>query len=97
MATTKELERILNQDIKPLLSEHDKILVRGNGEPSLQEKLRGIENYIREDRENRRYYSRLFISIAVTNFAALLFASIVWFVKILPLLDKLSALEIAGL
>lgn len=97
MTTVKEIERIVIEDIKPMLAEHDKILIRGNGEPSLQEKLRGIESYIKEDRENRKYYSRLFISIAVTNIAALLFASIVWFVKILPILDKISALEIAGL
>lgn len=96
-ATIKELERIITQDIKPLLGEHDKILVRGNGEPSLQEKLRNIEVYIREDRENRKYYSRLFISIALTNIAALFIASMIWFIKILPVLEQIDKLKVTGL
>lgn len=97
-ATIASLERILTEDIKPLLSEHDKILVRGNGEPSLQEKLRNIEAYIREDRENRKYYSRLFISIALTNVAALVIASLIWFIKILPVLDSITkASKVTGL
>lgn len=91
-ATVKELERILTNDVKPLLAEHDKILVRGNGEPSLQEKLRNIEAYIREDRENRKYYSRLFISIAITNIVALIAASLIWFIKIYPVLEKVIEL-----
>lgn len=95
--TVKELERIITQDIKPLLGEHDKILVRGNGEPSLQEKLRNIEVYIREDRENRKYYSRLFISIALTNIAALFIASMIWFIKILPVLEQIDKLKVTGL
>lgn len=91
------IERILNEEIKPRVEEHDKILIRGNGEPSLQEKLRGIEKYMEEDRENRKYYSRLFISITASNVIAIIIAFVIWIVRIVPVLEKISEMQLSGL
>jgi len=89
--TLAEIERIYI----PRIEEHDKILVRGNGEPSLQEQMRGIQSYIKEDRENRKYYSRLFITVALTNIISLMIAAFVWFIKIYPVIEKLNIQKVS--
>ena len=76
--------------IKPIVKELDKIIVRGNGEPSMQERLRNIENYIREDRENRKYYFRLTVGIVLTNIISLVFAAFIWFAKIYPVIVRMQ-------
>lgn len=105
--TLAGLEGKVNEEILPLLKEHDKILVRGNGEPSLQERMRNIDTYIREEkearekreneeRENRNFYFRLFVTVAVTNFVTLVGAAVVWFMKIYPLLQNIENIQKAS-
>lgn len=101
MARNTGTTRIANVEnelsiLKPLVLEHDKILVRGNGEPSIQERMRNIERYIAEEKEQRKYYFRLTVSIAFTNIAALVIAAAIWIMRIAPILEKITT-EYAGL
>jgi len=104
--TAEGVQERLNEVI-PMIQEHDKILIRGNGEPSLQERMRNIDAYIKEEkatrekreteeRENRNFYFRLFVTVAVTNFATLAAAALVWFLKIYPLLQNIENLQKAS-
>lgn len=92
MAKLADLERELGI-IKPLVQEHDKVLIRGNGEPSLLEEMRNVKRYIEDEKENRRYYIRLITGIAATNVIALIFAAIAWFIKILPVLEQINKMQ----
>ena len=67
--------------------------LEGNGKPG----FRKVRDVVIEWENNRKFYTRAIVSVVITNFAALLFAAVIWFVKIYPLLEKLSKLESAGL
>lgn len=84
-AVKKELD-----SMGKFVDEHDKILVRGNGQPSLQERLRNIEAFIMEEKENRKYYTRLIIGIFVTNIVGLFAATTIWIIKVVPVINQLS-------
>ena len=67
--------------------------LEGNGKPG----FRKVRDVVVEWENTRKFYTRAIVSVIITNFAALLFAAFIWFVKIYPLLEKLSKLETAGL
>lgn len=104
--TAEGVQERLNEVI-PMIQEHDKILIRGNGEPSLQERMRNIDAYIKEEKrlreerakeekDNRNFYFRLFVTVAFTNFVTLVGAAAVWFMKIYPLLQNIENLQKAS-
>ncbi len=104
--TAEGVQQRLNEVI-PLVQEHDKILIRGNGEPSLQERMRNIDTYIKEEKalreeklkeekENRNFYFRLFVTVAFTNFITLVGVALAWFVKIYPLLQNIENMQKAS-
>src|SRR5574340_918904 len=72
------------------VDEHDKILIRGNGEPSLQENMRTVLKYIEKEDESRKFYSRLLVGAVLTNLVSLALATFIWFVRIYPVLERLT-------
>lgn len=87
--TIAEIEATLGVFV-PMCKEHDKILVRGNGEPSLQEHMRTVLKFIKEEEESRKFWSRLVLGALATNMIGLGVAAFMWFVKIYPVIERLS-------
>jgi hypothetical protein len=84
--------------VAKLVDAHDKILVRGNGEPSLQEVVRGVQKFIadlqkekEEAKDDRKFYARLVIGFAITNILSILFGALIWFVSIYPAVQQVIA------
>lgn len=69
-----------------LVDEHDKILIRGNGQPSLQEEVRGLKAYITEQKTWIKAIALLFLG----QFITVGISMIVLFIRVLPILQKLS-------
>jgi hypothetical protein len=70
--------RVNDQQIK--IDEHDKLLVRGNGHPSLQERVRDIEGFIKEV----RYWMKFIVGIGVAGLLGNVIAITVWVIKQMP-------------
>lgn len=73
-------------DVRHDVSIHDKLLVTGNGEPSIQERLRNLEQFA----EGIRYWSRFLGGAIIIQTIAFGAATIIAIVKVLPLLEKLA-------
>lgn len=80
------------------VDDHDKILVRGNGEPSLQETVRNVQKFIadlqkekEEAKDDRKFYARLVIGFAITNVLSIAFGAVIWFVNIYPAIQAVIA------
>lgn len=69
---------------------HNKILVTGNGEPSLQERIRNLEAYV----ASQKYWLRMVAGALVLQTITFGTAAIVYFIKLLPILDKLDKLQV---
>lgn len=67
---------------------HNKVLVRGNGEKSLIEEVHGVVAFMVEQKENYKYWSRWIIAGILANILGYTFAAIIWFAKIVPLLNE---------
>jgi len=73
-------------DIRHDVGEHNKLLVTGNGSPSLQERLRNLESYM----DTLRYWGRFVGGAIVVQTVAFFVAIVVALVRFLPLLEKLA-------
>lgn len=74
-------------DLRHDVQVHDKMLITGNGTPSLQERLRALENYI----DFLKYWGRLIGGAIVVQTVAFFVAIIVAVVRFLPLLERISS------
>lgn len=72
----------LDHDVKI----HDKLLITGNGSPSLQERLRNVEHFV----ENMKYWSRFIGGALILQTLAFFIGIVVAVVRFLPLLEKLA-------
>lgn len=66
---------------------HEKILIEGNGEPSLQERVRNLETYI----NSTKYWIRFLAGAILLQTISFGAAAIIYFIRLYPLLDKLAA------
>lgn len=73
-------------DIRHDVDVHNKILITGNGNPSLQERLRNVESFI----DNIRYWGRLIGGAIVLQTLTLLIGIIIATIRLLPILEKLA-------
>lgn len=73
-------------DIKHDVSVHDKILVTGNGTPSLQERLRNLEKFV----DSFQYWLRFVGGAIVLQTLAFFVGIVIALVRFLPLLEKLA-------
>lgn len=74
-------------DLTHDVTEHNKILVTGNGEPSLQERIRNLEEFT----QSIKYWERFVGGAIILQAVAFMVALILALIKFLPLLEKLSA------
>ena len=75
-------------DMQHTVESHDRILVRGNGEISLQEKVRNLETFV----NGTKYWLRFVGGAIILQTIAFGVATIVYFVKLYPILEKISQL-----
>lgn len=84
-----------------ILDSHDKILVRGNGVPSLQEIVRGMNSNIEEfmaserrQKEDRiselRKWKWLIFGTIVPGFIVLVGQALIFYIRVLPMLPILK-------
>lgn len=73
-------------DIRHDVGEHNKLLVTGNGNPSLQERLRNLESYT----DSLKYWSKFVGGAIIVQTVAFFVAIVVALVRFLPLLEKLA-------
>lgn len=73
-------------DLRHDVNIHDKILVTGNGDPSLQERLRNVESFI----DGIRYWSRFVGGAIIVQTLAFFIGIVVAMVRFLPLLEKIA-------
>jgi hypothetical protein len=64
--------------------------IKGNGKPGLEDRVKTVEDWMIAEKDNRKYFSRLVMGATVANIIGFVFAAIVWFVKIYPVIEKLS-------
>lgn len=84
------------QEMQSELERHGKTLY-GNGEPGMDEILRGLNKDMRDRRERDKEQRDTILSLtrtaagtAITAIIVLIINGLVWFIKILPILDKLK-------
>lgn len=66
---------------------HNKVLIRGNGDKSLIEEVHAVVQFMNDQKDNYKYWSRWIIAGILANIVGYAFAAILWFVKVAPLLD----------
>jgi hypothetical protein len=74
-------------DLRHDVGVHDKLLVTGNGTPSIQERLRNLETYT----DTLKYWGKFVGGAIVVQTVAFFVAIIVALVRFLPLLEQLAA------
>lgn len=97
----------VNDKVFLLQGEHEKLkkIVVGNGEPGMDENVRGIgkdltdlrdlvKTYIQTEQSNRQYYTRLFVGIFAAQAIAAIIAGAVLLVRLAPLIDKLQSVSL---
>jgi hypothetical protein len=75
------------QEIKSEVATHEKILITGNGVPSLQERLRGLEKFV----DTFQYWLRFVGGAIVLQTLAFFIGIVLALVRFLPLLEKLAS------
>lgn len=74
------------QDVQHDVAIHNKLLVTGNGEPSLQERMRNVEKYI----SGIQYWSKFIGGALIVQTIAFFAGIIVALVRFLPILESLA-------
>lgn len=67
----------------------NKIIVRGNGKPSLVEDVHTLVQFMTDQKDNYKFWSRWIIAGIVANIVGYTIAAIAWFVKVAPLLERI--------
>jgi hypothetical protein len=83
--TMREIKADLTE-VCTKVSEHDKILIRGNGQPSLQEEVRILKNYVGEQKAWLKAIALLFAA----QFIAVFIGMVVLFIQVIPDLQRIA-------
>lgn len=78
-----EFQKMIEADTKV----HEKLLITGNGEPSLMERMRAAEKFI----GNFGYWTRFIAGAIVVQTITFMFAIVVALFRFLPVLEKLAS------
>lgn len=74
-------------DLQTKVNHHQELLVTGNGDVSLLERMRNVEKFVTDF----RYWSKFLIGALIIQTLAFLGGVIVALVRFLPLLERLAA------
>jgi hypothetical protein len=84
---TKINETISHQkEIEADTRVHNKLLITGNGEPSIMERLRNAESFI----GGMRYWAKFLVGALIIQTITFFFGVIVALVRFLPILERLA-------
>ena len=73
-------------DLKLDVAKHHKVLIEGNGEIPLVEKVRNHDTFISEV----KYWLKFVIGALVLQTLTLGIGAVIWFMKLSPILEKLA-------
>lgn len=76
--------RVIEQD--SILEKHHKLLVEGNGDLPVLERLRNLETYV----AHQKFWLRTVAVAIVLQTITFGVAALVYFIRLIPLLEKLS-------
>lgn len=72
-------------ETQEVLKTHDKLLVTGNGEPSLQERIRNLESWV----ASQKYWLRLVSGALILQTVTFAVTALIYFVRLLPMLERI--------
>lgn len=73
-------------DLQHIVERHEKLLVTGNGEIPLVEKIRNMESFV----GGMKYWIKFLIGTILVQTISFGVAAIVYFIRLYPLLEKIS-------
>ncbi len=83
--------------IEPKVQRLNRVIIEGNGEPSLREQMRDVLKFIQEQRdekksldEARKANTRIIWAAVVAQLITLAASFIVWIFNILPVIERLN-------
>ena len=74
------------KDIEADVMAHKKILVTGNGTPSLQERIRSMETFI----EGQKYWLRFVAGALIIQVIAFIVVAVTFIIRFAPLLEQIN-------
>lgn len=86
LKTSVDALTIENKILNGRYEEHDKILVRGNGKPSLQEDVRSLLNFVK----GIRFWLTALALAFMGQFIAVGIGMIITFIQLIPVLENLT-------
>lgn len=91
------VERLTEIDVRLKRQEEmtdylNKVVVRGNGQPSIVAKVDTVLQFMKDYKDDFKYWSRFLVGGFILNIIGYAFAAIVWFAKIYPAIDKITQL-----
>jgi hypothetical protein len=95
MAEETELVKLVELDVRlkrmeEMTDYHNKVLIRGNGQPSIVAKVDLVIQYVKDQQDNYKYWSRWLIGGFFANVIGFAFAAVLWFIKILPAIQHIE-------
>jgi hypothetical protein len=82
---TLEKEKSLEADVHV----HEKLLITGNGDPAVMERIRNLENFVK----SFKYWTGFVFGALIIQTLAFAWAVFVALVKVLPVLERMSTLK----
>ena len=99
----QEIAKEIDKAIAPVAADtaKNKKFLFGNGDPGWDEKLRVIYDYVKERQDDEKgkqkerrdtasHIVRTVYGVAITTFVMMIINGVVWFLKILPILEDLT-------
>ena len=84
------------QGLDAMVKDHDRILVRGNGEPSMQENVRTVQKdieeikkFLKEEKQTRAAYLKLIVGIVAGQLLAGIVTVAIYIVRVAPYIDEI--------
>ena len=78
--------------VEETVAYNNKVLIRGNGTPSLVEEVHSVVAFMNDQKESYKYWSRLLLGGMIVNIMGFVVAALVWFIRILPVLQRIEQL-----
>lgn len=73
-------------DVRHTVDIHDRLLLTGNGEQALMERVRNLESFV----NGMRYWLKLVAGALILQTITFGAAAVIYFIKLTPILDKLA-------
>ena len=91
--TIEEVRKVIQEELEPFakkVEEHDKYLIRGNGQPSMLEDMRTVKGYQAEQKTWLKAIALFFIS----QFVAVMSGLVYLLIQVAPILKNLAEIPL---